>query len=109
MSRIDSRNVLWANVSAFMRARWGRENLRRLASEAGVGVTTIYRIKQQDTSIGLEVVDSIAAAFQLEAWQLLVPCVDPNHPPTLLPMSEAERKFYERVANAARDLRDTEK
>lgn len=106
MKPIDSRQVLWANLVALMQCRWGAENLNRLAREAGIGPATAARIKGQQTSVGLEVIDAVAQAFSLEAWQLLVPGLDPLHLPTLLPMSEAELAFYERMLMAAREFKD---
>lgn len=108
MSAIDSKVMLWRSVSALMRSRWGDENLNKLAKAARIGPATCARLKEQKTSVGLEVIDKLAAAFHVEAWQLLVPTFDPQNLPTLLPMSEAERQFYERMIRAARDLKNTE-
>lgn len=102
MSAIDSRRVLWASVSALMRHHWERENLNRLAREAGIGPATCVRLKAQETSVGLEVVDRIAAVFGVESWQLFVPGFDPASPPVLLPVTQAERELYTRLLQAAR-------
>lgn len=102
MSAIDSRRVLWASVSALMRHHWEGENLNRLAREAKVGPATCVRLKGQQTSIGLEVVDRIAAVFGVETWQLFVPGFDPASPPVLLPVTQAERELYTRLLQAAR-------
>lgn len=93
------------NVSALMRDRWDVENLTRLAREAEIGPATSARLKGQETSVGLEVIDKIARVFHVHAWQLLVPGLDPKNLPTLLPMSDAERQFYERMLAAMRDLK----
>ena len=106
MSGIDTRRVLWANVLALMEHHWAGENLTRLAREAKVGPGTCTRIKEQQTSVGVEIVDKIAALFGLDSWQLLVPGLDPKSPPVLI-LSEAERDFYRRVINATRDFKDT--
>lgn len=91
-----------------MRSRWGAENLNRLSREAGVGLATCARLREQKTSVGLEVIDKVAAVFHVEAWQLLVPTFDADSLPTLMPMSEAERQFYDRMIRAARDLKNTQ-
>ena len=106
MSAIDTRRVLWANVLALMQHHWGAENLTRLAREADVGPGTCTRIKKQETSVGVEIVDRIAALFSLDSWQLLVPGLDPKSPPVLI-LSEAERDLYNRVISAARQFKDT--
>lgn len=104
---IDSRKVIWASVTALMEHHWGGENLTRLAREAKIGPGSATRLKQQQTSVGVELVEKIAATFGLETWQLLVPGFDPKSPPTLLPMSEAERALYTRLLQAARAFKDT--
>lgn len=102
MSSIDSRRVLWASVSTLMRHHWGEENLNRLAREAGIGPASCVRLKKQETSIGLELVDRIASVFHVETWQLFVPGFDPASPPVLLPVTQAERELYTRLLQAAR-------
>lgn len=102
MSAIDSRRVLWASVSALMRHHWEAESLNRLSREAGIGLASCARLKAQETSIGLELVDKIAAVFGVETWQLFVPGFDPASPPTLLPVTQAERELYTRLLQAAR-------
>lgn len=62
-----------------MLARWGQENQNRLAREAGVGVATIARMKTAGTSIGVDVLEKVAGALGVEAWQLLCPLeIDPR-------------------------------
>jgi hypothetical protein len=75
------KKVLWENVSALMRRRYGTENLNQLARDAGFGPATSQRIKDGQTSVGLEVVQQAAEAFGLQGWQLLYPDLDPEHPP----------------------------
>jgi Cro/C1-type HTH DNA-binding domain len=104
MEGIDSKRILWANVSALMTARWGEENLNRLAREAKIGPASADRLKKQRTSVGLDVVDKIAKALSVDAWQLFVPGLEPANMPTLLPLSEAERAFYSRMLEAAKTL-----
>ncbi|QKE22870.1 hypothetical protein 8P_034 [Pseudomonas phage 8P] len=56
-----------------MVARWGAENQNKLAREAKVGVATIARMKTADTSIGVDVLEKVADALGVQAWQLLCP------------------------------------
>lgn len=106
---MDSRKALWESVAALMTHHWGAVNLSRLAREAGIGPGSATRLKEQQTSVGIELIDKIADLFGAQSWQLLVPGYDPKNPPTLLPMSEAERAFYERLLQAARDLSKAQK
>lgn len=102
MKAIDSRRVVWASVSALMAKHWQGENLNRLAREAKIGPATAARLKLQKTSVGLEVLDRIADVFHVETWQLLVPSMDAERLPVLLPVSQAEREFYARMVSAAK-------
>lgn len=88
-----------------MAHRWGGENLTRLAREADIGPGSCSRIKAQQTSVGLEIVDKIASLFGVETWQLFVPGFDPKNLPALAPLTEAERDFYHRMLTAARALK----
>jgi hypothetical protein len=106
VSTLDTRRVLWANVSALMTCHWGAENLGRLATSAGIGPATCTRLKKQETSVGVEIVDRIAEVFGLDTWQLLVPNLDPKNPP-LLVLTAAERSFYRQVMSAAKDFKGT--
>ena len=98
------KSLLWANVSALMVKHYGKENLNRLARECSIGLATAQRIKQQQTSVGVEVLEKLAQRFSLEPWQLLVPGFDPNHMPTLSPISAQERALYERLRAALKDV-----
>lgn len=103
MRTIDTKPILWQNVAALMRHHWGRENLTRLASEAKIGPGTATRIKEQKTSIGINVLESVANVFELQAWHLLTPNLDPTNPPVIY-LSRDEAALYERFRTSARDL-----
>lgn len=64
---------LWTNVRTLMLQRYGEENINRLARDAKIGPATVQRIKDAETSVGLEVIEKIAKVFKLEPWQLLAP------------------------------------
>ena len=100
----NSNAALWASVLAIMKQRYGDENISRFAKDVGIGLATVTRIKEQKTSVGLAVMDAIAARFNVSAWQLLVPGFDPENPPTLQPVSERERALYARIMSAAKDF-----
>lgn len=73
MTDRNTRSALWPRVQELMLSRWGKENQNRLAREAKVGVATIARMKSGDTSIGLDVIEKVAEALEVEAWQLICP------------------------------------
>lgn len=99
---VNSKAALWASVQALMNQHYGDENLLRFSKDVGVGIATVQRIKDQETSIGLNVLDKIAAKFNTSAWQLLVPGFDPNNKPALRPVSDRERELYDRIMLAAK-------
>lgn len=102
--RIDPKLVLWQNLSALMEHHWGKENLTRLAREAKTGPGTATRIKEMQTSVGLDVVDRMAEVFDLELWQMLTPGLDPKNPPAARPISEAERQLYQRLVASIKQI-----
>jgi transcriptional regulator with XRE-family HTH domain len=99
---VNSKSTLWASVLALMNQHYGGENLQRFAKDADIGIATVQRIKEQQTSIGLNVLDKISARFNTSAWQLLVPGFDPNNKPALRPVSDRERELYDRIMLAAK-------
>ena len=58
---VNSKSTLWASVLALMNQHYGGENLQRFAKDADIGIATVQRIKEQQTSIGLNVLDKISA------------------------------------------------
>lgn len=89
MPAINPKAILWNNIVALMRHSYGKENINQLHKESKVSLATFTRIKQQGTSVGIDIVGQVAAAFGLEAWQLLVPDLDPESVPTLEGESES--------------------
>jgi hypothetical protein len=102
--RVDPKLVLWQNVSALMTHHWGGDNLTRLAREAKTGPGTATRIKEMQTSVGLDVVDRVAEVFDLEMWQMLTPGLDPKNPPAARPVSTTERELYDRLMASIKQL-----
>lgn len=58
--------------------------MSRLAREAKVGVATVARIKNTETSVGLDVLEKVAAVFGVQAWQLIAPASGERLRPTCL-------------------------
>lgn len=102
-SLMDTKKVLWQNVSRLMVYHWGREHLARLSRDAEIALASTTRLKEQRTSVGVDLLDKIAKCFHLQAWHLLVPNLDPSNPPVVY-LTEHEKALYERFRAAARDL-----
>lgn len=99
----EIKEVLWKNVSALMHAKWGDDNLQQLAREAGVGVASVKRIKDQSTSIGVDIIAAIAEYFGCEPWQLLFPDLDAGQPMKL--PSDKERRIWLQTYDKLTDKR----
>ena len=78
------KKTLWANVRALMLERWGEENLNRLAREAKIGPGSAQRIKEGQTSVGLDVVEKVARALKVEPHLILFPMGQDRRFKTLL-------------------------
>lgn len=91
--------VLWQNVSAVMRHHYGKENLNQLIRDCGIGPGTATRIKEQKTSVGIDVLAKIAAAFDLQPWHLLLPGLDASNAPVSF-LTAQERKLHDRLKQA---------
>lgn len=74
----------------------GEPNQSDLARASGANQRTVGRILAREQSPTVEMLETIARAFGLHAWQLLIPGLDPANPPVVV-MSEAERQFYRRL------------
>lgn len=81
----DTKKILWDNVKALMEKRYGVENIKRLAREAKIGTGTVSRIKEQRTSVGVDVVEKLARFFKVPPATLLLPLDDKR----LLTIAEA--------------------
>lgn len=91
--------VLWANVLAVMTKHYGKENLTKLARDCKIGPGTASRIKDQETSVGIDTLHKIATKFDLQPWHLLLPGLDVSNPP-VISLSEAEERLYKRLKKA---------
>jgi len=93
-----------------------RANLGRLMDDATPPITqvavskvsglpqrTISRIKRGEVSPRLSSIDALAKAFGLLPWRLLIPDLDPRHPP-LRSASPEEKALYDRLLAASQEL-----
>jgi len=103
MPHRDTKAVLWRNVTALMVHHWGKENLSQLSRTAKIGLASCTRMKEQKTSVGLDILDAVAGAFGLQAWHLLTPELDPSNPPVIW-LTESERKLYATISTAVSKL-----
>jgi hypothetical protein len=106
MAKTPSKELLWENLKTLMLHHWQEINLNRLAREAKIGAASAMRIKESRTSVGLDIVDSVAGVFGLRAWQLLLPDLDPQNVPVTM-VSDAEKRLYEKYNKVRTILEET--
>jgi hypothetical protein len=104
----NTKAVLWENVQSLMLRKYHKENLWAFCKFVGIGPATGTRIKEQRTSVGMDVIEKIADKFDLQPWHLLVPNLDPANPPLVL-VSDVEQKFYASMRASAAAFADVHK
>lgn len=80
MGKTRSKVLLWENTLALMKKHYGGENLSKLARDTAIGPGSTSRIKGQETSVGVDVIEKIAGKFKVEPWQLLAPSMGTTNP-----------------------------
>lgn len=98
--------VLGVNLQALMSAHPELGSNPKLAKKTDLGTGSISRLRNGEVDATLSTLQKIAKAFDLQAWQLLVPGLDPKHVPTLRHHTEQERKLYERIERLAREMKE---
>lgn len=104
---MDTKQILWANVKALMVHKYGDENLYRTMKDSKatgypISLGSLQRIKEQETAIGLDVLDKIAKFFELQSWQLLIEDLDPTNPPVFL--NSKQKEFFDKVKSSFKEL-----
>lgn len=95
--------VLGENLAALMAAHPELNSNPKLAAKTRLGTGTISRLRNGMVDANLDTLERMATAFGVAPWQLLVPGIDPTNPPTLQPVSERERRFYERLRDVLKE------
>ena len=92
------------NLRRLMEADRQLQSQPRLAAASRVAQTSIGRILRGEQSPTLDVVHKLAHAFGLEAWQMLVPDLEPDNPPITKQNDERQSELLKRFRLAAQDL-----
>lgn len=92
-----TKHTLAANLNRLMEANLSLCSNPKLAKRSGLGLGTVARTRNADVAINLDTLDSLAACFDLQPWQLLVHGLDPLHPPVLRSLSSAEAELFDRL------------
>lgn len=109
ISNMPARTLLATNVQALMCARPSLSSLAKVAAEAKrkghtVSKNAVDSARQGTHAVNMDTLDGIARAFDMEAWQLLVPNMNPDNPPVLRSIGETEDEMYRRLRSAAAQI-----
>lgn len=96
--------VLRRNVKALMVAKWDKENISRLAREAGIEQGGAMRVLDTSSMIQLDKIEKVAAALGVQPWELLVPGFDPSNRPLLIESAQ-EKELIQQVRRIAKPSR----
>jgi len=107
------RRVLRDNVAALFKAHGVNSKTARIVYVDGpkrgrvVSPRTLRYLAEVDgPGQSIDVIAAIAARFDLMAWQLLVPGLDPGNPPVMR-LSDAERRLYDEFQRLRAELTKT--
>lgn len=98
---MDTKTIL-ANNLKVLKGYYGISTLK-MAKKCGVGNGTIGRALLGQGALDLDSITSIAVAFKLEPWQLLVPNLDPGNPCVIQELTATEKNLYEKLKLVLRE------
>lgn len=70
------KDLLWENVLAAMKKKYGKENLNALGRDSGIGASGVTRIKER-ADVRIETLENVASSFGVQPWQLLIKNISP--------------------------------
>lgn len=91
------RDILAANLKALMASRASLDTLPKITAASGVSNGTLDRMRRAAAAVRVDDIELVAQAFNLRAWQLLVPNLDPANPPSVYRPTEKEEALYRRI------------
>lgn len=77
------RDIVAANLKALMAAHSELNTLPKITKAGGPPNGVLDRIRRADSACRIDSLAQLARVFGLQTWQLLVPGMDPHHPPQL--------------------------
>lgn len=109
ISNMSARTILAANIQKLMAMNAELSSLVKVASEAKrrghtVSKNAVDSARTGSHAVNMDTLDGLARAFDMEAWQLLVPNMSPDNPPVLRSIGETEDEMYKRLRTAAAEI-----
>lgn len=92
------RAIVAINLAALVDHHYGSlPNLtarqKELAGKAKLSFSTVQRIMKSETGATLDNIESLAGAFELEGYQLLIPALNVTNPQTIKGASRDAKRF----------------
>ena len=88
--------ILSQNLRTLMDAHIRLKTQAAVAKECDINQRTVGRILNQEHSCTMRQIESLASAFNLHIWQLLVADLDPKDPP-VCEISSQMREIHEKL------------
>ena len=99
---MSTAEILSDNIASLMADRQITSDAQ-LGKLATIDQKSIWRIRNRDQSPTVDTLEKLASAFGLQAWQMLIPNLDPKNPPVFV-ITDTERQLYKRLNAVAREL-----
>lgn len=100
------RKVLAANLAHLLAShaefKLSANKPKLLSERADVSLSTVQRVLAGQVGASLDVIEQLAAVFDVSVYQLLLPNLDAENPQVVTGASAAERRWYATLRRAAR-------
>lgn len=90
------RQVVAQNLTNLMEAHMplAGSKHKTLAEAAGVSLSTVQRICNQEVGATIDVLEALASVFHLSVYQLLIPSLDVGNPQVVQGATKEEERLY---------------
>lgn len=90
------RAVLASNIRALMDKHYADKPNKPLAlgKDCGMSKSSIERILSGDQGPSIDKIEDIAAAFEMQAYQLLIPALEIDNPQIVQGATKSEERLY---------------
>lgn len=82
----------------------GLGTLEGVVAASKVPRGTVHRIKRGEVSAGVDHLEGLAVAFDLDVWQLFVHDLDPTNPPMLKAITDKQKAMFDKIREYAKEL-----
>lgn len=98
------REIVGANLAALI-AELDKGNVEKACKRTGMGTTQVRRVMNAKHAVTMTTVERIAEAYELHAYQLLIPNLNPKNPQVLKEPTPTETKLYKVLETAMDEIK----